>query len=587
MTLMTSMKRGAVMTMLMTMLCGALAATSMPTPAFAQPAPKPPSTGRELARPKQAQLSPEQAAKIVAEAIRMSSKDGACDDVVSKLSNALPAATTLEKAEKIRGYLAQQRCAIKTKRWVAVLISTNALLKLDPAKASPDEKVRALVELGAHAEAELALRSMLKEIPGAKRELMFSAVQIACRMEKWGECVKQARLALKEMDKGGAPANDESVVKTRIFLAGALIVTGDLKGYSDERASLLAALGPKAAAQLDRIDSGARAASERKMWLKVTPAKLMPLGTYHLMGKPETGVMAALRMVNHDARDRSFRLETEVQGATERSVKTFKAPRGKLVEISMTPPLQLAFDVTKIRAQRPAQLAIKLIETTGGKAQVLLDETAPLEVLPRDYLPTSRNVGNDHFAWTVDYMGAWITPNIKPVEEFLSKAKQRLANRTFSGEQRDTLSQVKAIYDELQSRGVTYVMDPNISIESIGSQRTRLPADVLSSTNAQCLEGTLLFATLLESIGLRPIIVRVPGHAFVGWWSSRYDQGKKVQPMFLETTLVGKASFEDAVQSATLRVGEELKLGNMANGLSGLTEVTAMRQRGFTPQPYE
>jgi hypothetical protein len=115
-------------------------------------------------------------------------------------------------------------------------------------------------------------------------------------------------------------------------------------------------------------------------------------------------------------------------------------------------------------------------------------------------------------------------------------------------------------------------------------QRTRLPAEVLASTNAQCLEGTLLFATLLESIGIKPIIVVVPGHAFVGWKTVAAD-GTGGKPLFLETTMVGNADFKAAVKVATARVQSEDKAGNFARGVSHLLDLERLRKSGYKPQP--
>jgi hypothetical protein len=154
------------------------------------------------------------------------------------------------------------------------------------------------------------------------------------------------------------------------------------------------------------------------------------------------------------------------------------------------------------------------------------------------------------------------------------------------GEQGRTTPQVKALFDELKARGMTYVMDPDVTAEESFVQRTRLPAEVLASTNAQCLDGTLLFATLMEAIGIRPIVVLVPGHAFVGWHTVAKD-GTKVtgEPLFVETTMVGNSSFEDAVTVATQRVVEELKAGSFKSGAATLIDLEEIRAQGFTAQP--
>jgi hypothetical protein len=170
------------------------------------------------------------------------------------------------------------------------------------------------------------------------------------------------------------------------------------------------------------------------------------------------------------------------------------------------------------------------------------------------------------------------------VDDFLARAKDRVPTRNFVGEQDVTVPQVKALYEELRSRGVSYVMDPSVASEQAFVQRTRLPAEVLASTNAQCLEGTLLFATLMEAIGLKPIIILVPGHAFVGWRTVPKD-GAKGEPLFVETTMVGGAPFEAAVEVATRRAAHELKTGAFKSGAATMIDVAALRAQGFTAQP--
>ena len=60
--------------------------------------------------------------------------------------------------------------------------------------------------------------------------------------------------------------------------------------------------------------------------------------------------------------------------------------------------------------------------------------------------------------------------------------------------------------------------------------------------SANCIDGTVLFASLLESASLHAAIVLIPGHAFVGWekWrgSDEWD--------YLETTMIDSHDFEAA-----------------------------------------
>jgi hypothetical protein len=109
---------------------------------------------------------------------------------------------------------------------------------------------------------------------------------------------------------------------------------------------------------------------------------------------------------------------------------------------------------------------------------------------------------------------------------------------------------------------------------------------VLSSTNAQCLEGTLLYATLLEAIGLQPVMVFVPGHVFVAWKPSRYDH-TTAKLLFLETTMTGgEATFDQAAQVASHEFDEQIEEKRFDLGLAHVVDVTALRRAGYTPQPW-
>jgi hypothetical protein len=117
---------------------------------------------------------------------------------------------------------------------------------------------------------------------------------------------------------------------------------------------------------------------------------------------------------------------------------------------------------------------------------------------------------------------------------------------------------VKALYQALREAGLTYVN----SVIDYGAgpgqftQRTRLPRESLAQRSANCIDGTVLMASLLEGASLSPALVLVPGHAFVGW--ETWDGAGKWS--YLETTMIGSSEFEAACQSATLQYDQATKL---------------------------
>jgi len=100
------------------------------------------------------------------------------------------------------------------------------------------------------------------------------------------------------------------------------------------------------------------------------------------------------------------------------------------------------------------------------------------------------------------------------------------------GDQSDQLASVFMIWRELSRRGLRY---QNLSGTSTnGAQRVRAVHESLCARNANCADGSVLFASFLEAIGLETAIVLVPGHAFV---VVRLDE----TAVFIETTRIGQS----------------------------------------------
>ena len=146
------------------------------------------------------------------------------------------------------------------------------------------------------------------------------------------------------------------------------------------------------------------------------------------------------------------------------------------------------------------------------------------------------------------------------MQERVRHAADLVPDRQIWGYQRDPDSvtqQVDALYQSLKEAGITYIN----SVIDFGAgpgqvtQRTRLPRESLRRRSANCIDGSVLFASLLEGSSLNAALVLVPGHAFVGWevWDSSDDW------KFLETTTIGSHDFQAACISGE-RQYEQAKL---------------------------
>jgi hypothetical protein len=80
--------------------------------------------------------------------------------------------------------------------------------------------------------------------------------------------------------------------------------------------------------------------------------------------------------------------------------------------------------------------------------------------------------------------------------------------------------QVWAIWDALSARGIRYSnADPAIERgPKVFSQRVRFLRETWNDRSANCIDGSVLIASVLQRIGIRSFLVLVPGHAFIGFY---------------------------------------------------------------------
>jgi hypothetical protein len=68
----------------------------------------------------------------------------------------------------------------------------------------------------------------------------------------------------------------------------------------------------------------------------------------------------------------------------------------------------------------------------------------------------------------------------------------------------------------------------------------------LNRVAANCIDGAVMYAALFENLGMDPVIVIVPGHAYVGVREAQHSENY----LYIETAITGRATFETAVLSA-------------------------------------
>jgi hypothetical protein len=77
----------------------------------------------------------------------------------------------------------------------------------------------------------------------------------------------------------------------------------------------------------------------------------------------------------------------------------------------------------------------------------------------------------------------------------------------------------------------------------------RLFGEAMRSGQANCMDGSAILASIFRRIGIEPFLVVIPGHSFMGYYSST----NKDRIYCLETTMIGNRKVKEAdVDTANL-----------------------------------
>ena len=143
---------------------------------------------------------------------------------------------------------------------------------------------------------------------------------------------------------------------------------------------------------------------------------------------------------------------------------------------------------------------------------------------------------------------AYVNENHPWVDTLTREALDSKIVDAFSGYQEESgeevLRQVYAIWHTLQKRGVRYsdISQSSAESEVVLSQHVRLFDETINAHQANCVDGTVMFAAVLRKIGIEPYLVVIPEHMFLAF--DLDAEGK--QTVALETTMMGSTDAGNA-----------------------------------------
>jgi hypothetical protein len=102
--------------------------------------------------------------------------------------------------------------------------------------------------------------------------------------------------------------------------------------------------------------------------------------------------------------------------------------------------------------------------------------------------------------------------------------------------------QVYAVWHALTQRDLKYsdITTSSAESDSVNSQHVRMIDESINNAQANCVDGSVLMASVLRKVGIEPVLIMVPGHCYLGF---QLD-AEGTEFAALETTLLGSSPDE-------------------------------------------
>lgn len=268
------------------------------------------------------------------------------------------------------------------------------------------------------------------------------------------------------------------------------------------------------------------------------------------------------------------RISVAIQGWSDQEIQLAQLQPGATRTYIFAPTF-----LPRFYANHEIVAATTLVSVTDSNGRPLYVQTVPVKLRSAEDI-----FWGSKFQYA-PFIASWITPHDERVEEVLRHAKEFMPGRRLpgyepeksaDGQEQMTYSEARAIYRALQEFGVSYVKSSiTFGDHQDASERVRMPGDSLREVSANCIDGVVMYASLFENLGMEPVVLLIPGHAYVGVRLSP----KSDKYLYIETAITGRASFEDSIASAARGVAA-LKPNEMIR-----VSVADARSMGVFPMP--
>jgi hypothetical protein len=241
-------------------------------------------------------------------------------------------------------------------------------------------------------------------------------------------------------------------------------------------------------------------------------------------------------------------------------------------------PYYPVFDLDKLNVltgPRPVMLEIEYEYRRPNGEKVAESDSRQMELLGCNQTIFS-GVANSEimsFADRLEYIPAvlasFTTPNDPVIQELAGRVSGRAGGAAAAVSNADAAKFLRATYELLAENGIAYQSPPSYVNGTQFGQHIKYGRDVLRNHAGTCIDLAVLWASTCEAVGLRPVLVVIPGHCFPAVY---LPEGQLVA---IEATGVGKCNFDKAIEIGT----KELQQAKQSDSI--VVDIIALRKAGI------
>lgn len=284
--------------------------------------------------------------------------------------------------------------------------------------------------------------------------------------------------------------------------------------------------------------------------MKNDTMKLTPFKSHNSMG--DSFSWLALKIENRSLGKRKIRISIVENEFMKNSEQEFEVKQKG--ELFLLPEIAWKYKLLKQNKQlSPFMLQVKVTsyDFTGKPEEHFLQETCQM---------VSINFCPFYVKREEKFMGslfaAYVNEDHPDTEEIRKEALSLGIINSFYGG--NNFTEIEAIWKALTNRGIQYSNVTTTSFsqtyKDVYGQFVRLTGDVLKSDQANCVDGSVFIASILQKIDFGVSLVLVPGHMFIC-----VDDIIGMGEIYIETTRLGeKGELSEALIDTNKEMTEHL-----------------------------